>query len=213
MPTNQEVVEKFYGQVSESIKSLFDLSSRIDERVKNLITTDNQTNVNIHRLADDVRNIQQRLAVIESRDFISLMEQVGEIEKKSAIIDRRLSQLEKDIGHLNQWKVQTRDLVVVNDKRIAFLEAAKNDDVVIAIDKRVILLESNEKDTVDFQTKLKDNEERLRLMELKYEAVNIFKENTEKKHWMWTDLGFKLVWTVAAAYLLWKLGLQSPPSP
>lgn len=202
MTPSQDVMDKFYGQVSESIKSLFDLSSRIDERVKHLVLSDEMTKASINKLGDEIRTIMQKQAVIEAKDFSGLEQNISHGMEKMAVMDKRLSQLEKEISHLNQWKMQSRDNATVNDKRITVLESSKKAEDEAA---------ANEKENHDYE--IKDLNNRLRNMELKYEAVNIFKENTEKKHWLWMDLFFKMIWTVVAAYLLWKLGLQGPPSP
>jgi hypothetical protein len=96
-----EVSPEFYSQVSESIKLVFDLTSRIDERVKVLVEQHQEANSKIERLMDRQENLLSRISVLESSDQRT---DVDAVQKDIHGIQVRLSTLEiHNQGHQNRW--------------------------------------------------------------------------------------------------------------
>lgn len=128
----EQTKDQYYDQVAESIKDLFELSTRIDERVQ------------------------------------FLTKKTDELENKSVLHF-------KAAGEANT--------------KIAVLESKNGDKLQESINK----LDTS-----------------LRAIELKVQALEGSSQSTENR-WK-TILGFALqaIWTVAVAYVLFKLGLQNP---
>jgi hypothetical protein len=96
-----EVSPEFYAQVSESIKLVFDLTSRIDERVKLLVEQHQEANSKIEKLMDRQENIFSRLSVLEAQEQRS---GIGELRKEMQAVQVRMTSLEiYNQGHTNKW--------------------------------------------------------------------------------------------------------------
>lgn len=96
---NTVIAEQFFSQVSESIQLVFDLTSRIDERVKMLIERQNELDSKIGKMADIQQMIVNRLSIIESKEYPQLKEDLVQIKQTLA----RTQRLEDDLQ-----KVETR---------------------------------------------------------------------------------------------------------
>jgi hypothetical protein len=105
-----------YQEVSESIKKIFDLTSRIDERLKAVVKQEEELD---RKLDDQTFNgfeLDKRLGVIESRlDGDSITSTCAyriEHEKKIQTIEQNIHKLELDVqaveiasaGRENRWK-------------------------------------------------------------------------------------------------------------
>ncbi len=96
---------EFFSQVSESIKSVFDITSRIDERVKIIMEKQTDVDRRLGQAIDHINNISSRVSVLESRDERAIKDN---IERSAA----RLSELEKQFeimklhqaGSEGKWK-------------------------------------------------------------------------------------------------------------
>jgi uncharacterized protein YoxC len=84
--------DQFIAQVSESIKDLHDLTTRVDERVKHII----EKQSDLEQKMNKIDNLSERMAVIESK--VSIVDYVGEtisdIEQTNMMDDKRLTALE-----------------------------------------------------------------------------------------------------------------------
>jgi uncharacterized protein YoxC len=84
--------DQFIAQVSESIKDLHDLTTRVDERVKHLIEKQSDLEQKMNKIDD----LSERMAVIESK--VSIVDYVGgtisDIEQTNMMDDKRLTALE-----------------------------------------------------------------------------------------------------------------------
>jgi archaellum component FlaC len=74
--------DQFYVQLSESVKLVFDLTSRIDERVKILMEKQNELDRNFQRIMDGLSSLSTRVSIVESKSNEDLKEQVEELEKR-----------------------------------------------------------------------------------------------------------------------------------
>src|SRR5690348_4123395 len=84
--------DKFYHEVSESMKLMYDLTSRIDERVKNLVETQGEINDRIDKLVEKQENISSRISVLENKngvhkDISVLTSDVKELQQGMQIVN------------------------------------------------------------------------------------------------------------------------------
>jgi uncharacterized protein (DUF3084 family) len=94
----EEISTQILSQASENIQKLFDLSTRIDERVKNI---QNQ-HESLERRAEEIvrrqQEILQKTAVLESKetnkDLVAV--KLDECEEAIIDIDKRISMLESE---------------------------------------------------------------------------------------------------------------------
>ncbi len=102
-----DISTQIWAQTSENIAKLFDLSTRIDERVKAIQQKQEHLE---KRLDDHMQNHVQLLrnvAVLETRNEgnVDIVEHIEEISNQLTDIDKRLSRLENDEGRQNErWK-------------------------------------------------------------------------------------------------------------
>lgn len=86
------------SQTSENIQKLFDLSTRIDERVKSIQAKQEELDKRIDSVITDHNVLMQRFAVMESQSLspaiASLEKKLAENEKEVDAIDRRLISVE-----------------------------------------------------------------------------------------------------------------------
>ena len=84
--------DHFFAQVSESIKDLHDLTTRVDERVKHLIERQSDMELKMNRIDE----LSERMAVIESKSgAISHMGlEINAVEQNNLLNDKRLTTLE-----------------------------------------------------------------------------------------------------------------------
>jgi chromosome segregation ATPase len=64
---NTTVGEQYFLQVSESIKNLFELSTRIDERVQAVMKKQDETDKKIETMSNSISTMSARLSVVESK--------------------------------------------------------------------------------------------------------------------------------------------------
>lgn len=104
--------DQFYGQVSESIKMVFDLTSRIDERVKMLMEGQNDIESRINKLIetnqkttsdikDEINDISEKVAIMENYE---LADEIEKAQNKMHLMEIRLENLDHRIGsHDKSW--------------------------------------------------------------------------------------------------------------
>lgn len=78
--------EQNFRQVSESIQTLFELTSRIDERVKMLIERQKELDAQIEKLLELQHHALTRLTAVEAKDFNSVQENLHSLSEKVAVI-------------------------------------------------------------------------------------------------------------------------------
>lgn len=93
-----DISVQILAQSSENIQKLFDLSTRIDERVKAIQA--NQTNLEsrIESLIGSHNVAMQKIVVLESRDVKYLDSKLSECEREISSMDKRLSTVESSSG-------------------------------------------------------------------------------------------------------------------
>ena len=98
-----DISEQFFTQVSESIKSVFDLTSRIDERVKMIHEKQKEMDKKFSRLIESQGTLNSRVSVLEST---SETEEVQNLEKTVHNMEIMLKEVElKSAGNTGKWAV------------------------------------------------------------------------------------------------------------
>lgn len=102
-----------YKQLSESIKNIFELTSRIDERVKILIEQQNATNHKVEKLVENDQGILSRIAILESKgnnglkaQVDSLMQEIADLKKCQKDLEKEKEKLKLEISALNIYSQQ-----------------------------------------------------------------------------------------------------------
>ena len=137
---NKSLEQEFLAQILSSVKSLFDLTSRIDERVKGITKKQEDYEIKLEKLLEFQNKIESRIAVIESQNGQELEKKINELAGKLQDAEK----ISKDAMHQ---------------------------------------------------------------IELKVEALNIFKVGAENRLNKYFDLVLKILWALVTAYILYKVGL------
>lgn len=92
------------SQTSENIQKLFDLSTRIDERVKAIVLKQSDLNARLENLIASHTEAIQRLAVAEAKLETPLQEELQGLQKVINEMDKRLASVEHATkGNENRW--------------------------------------------------------------------------------------------------------------
>lgn len=107
MPESMSV--QILTQTSENIQKLFELSTRIDERVKSIQSKQDRIDLQINDVINQYIQLMQKIAVLEvleSRNEESTVDaEILNCEKQIVEIDKRLSRLENEDGKKTEkWK-------------------------------------------------------------------------------------------------------------
>lgn len=99
------------GEMFSDIKQLLDISSRVDEKVKTIQSTQQELSLRLRELTDDMSQMSARLMVLESKNggHIHVIEnQVRELETKVDIINAngtaKFSKIHSDEDVLSKCK-------------------------------------------------------------------------------------------------------------
>ena len=87
---------QLFSKTSDNIQKLFDLSTRIDERVRIIQTNQVAMEGNIAELVEQYHDVMSRVVVIQSERTQpgSIPERVADIEKQLTDLDKRLAVIE-----------------------------------------------------------------------------------------------------------------------
>ena len=101
MPENKG--ENYYIQVSDSIKSIYELTTRVDERQQLMMSKVEQLERKIDSLMSEYRDLEGRMRVIESKDGGTA--DISSIKDTLHSYDVRLQALEiSNKGQEGRWK-------------------------------------------------------------------------------------------------------------
>lgn len=92
----EEITVQILSQASENIQKLFDLSTRIDERVKTILIVQHDMDDGMASLLKNHNELLQQVAIMESKDTDI---KIHECEKALIAMDKRVSAVE---GSSNQ---------------------------------------------------------------------------------------------------------------
>jgi hypothetical protein len=82
------------AQTSQNIHKLFELSTRIDERVKNIQNKQEEFEEKLENSTKYTNELVQRLIIVEQRNGQAAREYVEGVRKEMAVIDHRVITLE-----------------------------------------------------------------------------------------------------------------------
>lgn len=74
-------IKEQYNSLDKAIKSIFDLTSRIDERVKILIEHENEGNNRMEKVIEKMNDLTSRTTILESKDLSSVEEKIETMQK------------------------------------------------------------------------------------------------------------------------------------
>ena len=104
---SDDISVQILAQSSENIQKLFDLSTRIDERVKAIQTNQtNQANLEskIESLVTSHNLAMQKIVVLESRDVKYFDSKLSECEREISSMHKRLGTVEASSGqNQDRW--------------------------------------------------------------------------------------------------------------
>lgn len=100
--------EKFYKEVNDSLKLVFDITSRIDERMKVLVENNNDSKDKIEKLYEQQVVLLNRIIVLENKNNVQLMtdlkNEINIIEERVDHLSERLIHVEKEMNQSNsKW--------------------------------------------------------------------------------------------------------------
>jgi len=91
---NKTVGEQYFMQVSESIKNLFELSTRIDERVQAVMKKQDDTDKKIETMSENISNMSARLSVVEAKSPDLFKKDIGTLFDRIHKTDLHLESLQ-----------------------------------------------------------------------------------------------------------------------
>jgi len=101
-----------YKELTQSLKSVSDVTTRIDERIKILVEDNNLFKSRFEKVAETQSALVSRLSIIESNhdisniknDIVSLQEKIEFLSGKSIKIEQDIHMMEKSLGqHEYRW--------------------------------------------------------------------------------------------------------------
>jgi chromosome segregation ATPase len=120
MPTREpKLVEiQVDAQLTETIRQLHEVSSRIDERIKHLIEKQTGMADKLEQISQAMSDVKTRIAVLENSDIEQTGEDLDELDKKVAVFERQLNNgIKTDVDDM---KVRVRTLELSNEHNTSF---------------------------------------------------------------------------------------------
>jgi chromosome segregation ATPase len=107
------ITEQFFGQVSDSIQLVFDLTSRIDERVKILIERQKEIDDQIEKLLEMQHQTLHRLVALESKvaTIDDPQKELTELRNKIHALEMKAENFQMRIGYHDSRWIQIFDAV------------------------------------------------------------------------------------------------------
>jgi len=103
MPEDTMTVQ-ILSQTSDNIAKLFDLSTRIDERVKAIQSKQHDFDTRLDSVIKAHQEVMQKIAVLESKNGDHLVDQLDECKKDLFSLDKRITAVEADSGRTqDRW--------------------------------------------------------------------------------------------------------------
>lgn len=102
----EEISVQVLSQTSENIQKLFDLSTRIDERVKSVQAKQEDLDKRIEEVIQRQIEVAQKVAILEhERVNSSLQRKLEDCEDQVTELDKRMARVESDAGRSSErWK-------------------------------------------------------------------------------------------------------------
>lgn len=93
-------------RLNDSVNQVFELSSRIDERLKSLVESNQESKERIEKLVVNQTNILTRIIVLEneSKTIEDVKKDIKILEQQVDLLSERVIHVEKEVGaHSNKW--------------------------------------------------------------------------------------------------------------
>lgn len=112
----QDISAKLLAQTSDNIQKLFDLTTRIDERVKSIQHKQSDINDRVDSVVQTHIQIMQKIAVLESKheedDYSKLSAEINSVLKDLTELDKRITFVESVSGtQQERWKTVTNFVI------------------------------------------------------------------------------------------------------
>lgn len=102
---DKERYEIYDRQVADSIRSLFELTSRIDERVKLLSEVVGKTDSKFDAIMKNQQELLQRVTALESKNGTETKKDVSQLSEKMQRIELKMQNIETLAkGSQNRWE-------------------------------------------------------------------------------------------------------------
>lgn len=82
-----EVAREYYRQVSDSVKSIYELQARMDERLQNITKKQDETDKKIDYISTSLNELSSRMVSIEAEDIKDTKKKLRELELKVQSIE------------------------------------------------------------------------------------------------------------------------------
>lgn len=103
---SDDISIQILSQTSENIQKLFDLSTRIDERVITIQQKQEELDRRIDVIVKDHNKLMQKIAVIESKNISPL---IDSIESKMEKADREVNSIDKRLINVEHDSLTNQD--------------------------------------------------------------------------------------------------------
>ena len=102
--TEKKLTEQYINQVTESIQGLFDLTARIDERLKMIAEKQSEQDAKIEKYVDTHTKLVERVVSLESKNGRTMKANIERLEKDVDLLERNVHSMELS---LNSMKIYT----------------------------------------------------------------------------------------------------------
>ena len=120
MPTKEpKLVEiQVDTQLTDTIKQLHEVSSRIDERIKYLIEKQTVMAEKLEKMSQTLSDMVTRIAILENSDIDQTRDELDELDKKLAVFEKQLNNgIRTDV---DEMKLRVRTLELSNEHNTSF---------------------------------------------------------------------------------------------
>jgi len=93
-----------YIELNESLKLVFDITSRIDERTKVLIESNHESKARIEKLYNGQSELINRITILENKNNFQI---INDIKNEISIIENKVEHLSERCLHLEKDMTQT----------------------------------------------------------------------------------------------------------
>jgi hypothetical protein len=100
------MADNFDSQVQDSIRGLYELTSRIDERVKIIAESAAKSDLKFEEVMKMHHELSKKISVLESKNGNQLKEEVDGLNSKVQLMEGKIIALEiMNQGHTNKWNL------------------------------------------------------------------------------------------------------------
>ena len=98
--------DEYYTQVSESIRSVLELTTRVDERVAYLIKQQDEVESKLDDHIENHRELNTRVRILESQNGEAIKKHVQDLNRNIHEIEMKIRMIEKDSQrNEGRWKI------------------------------------------------------------------------------------------------------------